>query len=422
MIDSLYKIFQDLELSWIDSSKEIINTQKYRDLLSIFPNLNSIFQDGREMDDEEFNRTIKHIFRVFKIFFLMKEESVFHDTLSPDSLKKISAKIRSQNIQNEYIIPLILMYHDIGRFSDKKNHPHQSYLVISKNKLLDQFELLEIEKLLISKIIQYHLLFATIYTGESTFFGVYSLLNDNEFIKLISHEKYREMFVDLLEFFTYIDILGYSYAKIYDHYLKYFDEINYKLKFLLQLWPNRETALKKALEFSYDWIEWRIAGALRIFQFVETKPYLTREFYFDKLKESINESNNKTIEDWETIKKKYLTHSCKVQIKYGLAFLMILAFGDFYRSRMTKDKTISYKLILFWILISKKIADKAKVGNNYIWNVYIEGFPHWSKWSELGKKGLEDNTLESIINNSIPIFNKERKEFNLSLDFKQIFE
>ena len=36
-------------------------------------------------------------------------------------------------------------------------------------------------------------------------------------------------------------------------------------------------------------LDWRIAGGLRIFQFVETKPYLTEEFYYDKIKESIKE-------------------------------------------------------------------------------------------------------------------------------------
>ena len=67
------------------------------------------------------------------------------------------------------------MYHDIGRFIDKKDHPYASYLIITQKKLFKMFELSKIEKQLIIKVIQYHLLFATIYTGESTFYGTFSL-------------------------------------------------------------------------------------------------------------------------------------------------------------------------------------------------------------------------------------------------------
>jgi hypothetical protein len=279
--------------------------------------------------------------------------------------------------------------------------------------------------LLISKIIQYHLLFATIYTGESTFLGIYSLLKDVEFIRLISYKKYGAIFVDLLEIFTYIDILGYSYAKIYDHYSKYFDEINYKLKNLLRIWlkEGQKTTLEKALEYSKNWIEWRIAGALRIFQFVETKPYLTKKFYFIKLKESLGKTSNKLIDglNWETIKKNYLIHSCKIQIKYGLPFLMILAFGDFYRSRMTKDIKISCELILFWTLLSKEIASRSEGDNFFIWNVFLIGFPNWYELNKKMIKKLEINSIELIIKNSSHEFDEERKEFNLYLDFKQLF-
>ena len=68
--------------------------------------------------------------------------------------------------QNELILPIILMYHDIGRLEDKKDHPSYSYHLISEMKLLDNYDLFETEKTIIKKIIQYHLLFATIYTGN----------------------------------------------------------------------------------------------------------------------------------------------------------------------------------------------------------------------------------------------------------------
>ena len=66
MIDALVSIFNKLELSWIDSSKNLKDSKEYQKLLSIFPNLREIFQQGQIEDDFEFRRTIQHIFRVFK--------------------------------------------------------------------------------------------------------------------------------------------------------------------------------------------------------------------------------------------------------------------------------------------------------------------------------------------------------------------
>ena len=127
--------------------------------------------------------------------------------------------------------------------------------------------------------------------------------------------------------------MGYSYARIYDHYVKYYDEINIKLRFILNLWPNKEKALELALEYSQEWLEWKIAGALRIFQYVETQPYLTEEFYFGKIRESLNDNIANLVNDrgWDAIRKQDLTNTSKIQLKYGLAMLMLLAFKKFFR-------------------------------------------------------------------------------------------
>ncbi|MFW9942505.1 MAG: hypothetical protein ACFFFT_15810, partial [Candidatus Thorarchaeota archaeon] len=185
MIDKLYNIFSNLELSWIDSYSKIDSSKDYLHLISIFPNLEQIFHDGNEREREEFQRTVRHIFRLFKIFFLIKKGEFVHETLSQESLNVIREKLLKQDSQNELIIPIILMYHDIGRLVNKKDHPFYSYQLISDENLLDLFSLSSVEKLLINKVIQYHLLFATIYTGESTFYGVYSLLNDTEINEIL---------------------------------------------------------------------------------------------------------------------------------------------------------------------------------------------------------------------------------------------
>ncbi|KKN64151.1 hypothetical protein LCGC14_0494450 [marine sediment metagenome] len=427
IIQSLSEIFEEIDVSWIDSSKHINKSDKYYDLLSLFPNLRKKFEEGRQKDEVEFHRTVKHIFRIFKIYFLMKAGEFNHNTLSSISSQTISRKVKNQFMQNELVLPLILMYHDIGRFIDKNDHPNQSVLFISNNNLLESFKLEDADKLLIKKVIQYHLLFAAIYTGESTYFGIYSLLNDKEFIKLFSNERYFRLFIDSLEIFTYIDILGYSYAKIYDHYIKYFNEINKKLKTILSFWPDKESALEKAIKFSNELLEWRIAGALRIFQFVDTKSYLTREFYFNKIKESVFNINNViTLNvDWNSIQTNYLKFSYQIQIKYGLGFLMLLSKKcekmKFERSPMKRDQIISSNLILFWIILSKEIGIRSKGDMGCMWNVYFKGLPIWSKWDGKMKKLLNHKTLESIIKSAYQNFDQNKKEFNLYLDFKKVF-
>ena len=268
------------------------------------------------------------------------------------------------------------------------------------------------------------MLFAKIYTVESTFYGIYSLLKDLEFIELISNEYFIDRFVDLLEIFTYIDILGYSYAKIYDHYIKYYNEINFGLKNILKCLPDTKSALLKAKEYSQEWLEWRLAGALRIFQFVETKKYLTKEFYFQKLRESAIDSANEFMSsyNWDLLVKEYLTHSYKIQLNYSLAFLMILAFNSFQRMGLKINSGISYKLILFWTLLCKEINLRSKKYEESPWNIFFEGMPHWSKIDLTSISMLNDQTLETIIHNSRQKYNKSKEEYNLFLDFSQVFK
>jgi hypothetical protein len=423
MLNSLENIFKDIELSWIDSVNDIEETNEFFNLLSIFPNLEKIFQDLGKKNKDEYQRTIRHIFRSFKVFFLIISDDFSHETISEESIAKIREKTLNQHSQNELIIPILLIYHDIGRLLDNKKHPFHSYDLISKMNLLDNFNLSYIDKLLLKKIIHYHLLIATIFTGESTFYGIYSLLNDTEFIKLLSSETSINRFIDIMEIFTYIDILGYVYTKIYDHYVKYYDEVSSKLKIILNSWPDNDSALKKAKAYSEEWLEWRLAGALRIFQFVETKPYLTKEFYYNKLKESTENSDNNPLQNlnWELIKKNYLNHSYKIQMRYSLALLMILAFGSFQRMGLKINTGISYRLILFWTLLSKEVKRRTVDDDLAPWNVFYEGFPHWSKLKVPLITILSDEDLMSIISNSKHEYDKSKKEFNLILDFTPVF-
>ena len=423
MINSLHKLFEDIDLDWIDNSNEITDSKVYNQLISIFPNLENIFQEGSLSEKEEFQRTIRHIFRLFKIFFLILNGEFSHDTLSSDSLNVIRERLLKLHSRNNIILPIVLIYHDIGRLEDKKDHPYHSYHLISKMKLLDQFKLSDTEKTIINKTIQYHLLFATIFTGESTFYGVYSLLNDIEFNSLLDDRVKINDFIDTLEIFTYIDILGYSYARIYDHYVKFYDEINNKLSLILNSWPDKEKALKLAFEYSQEWLEWRIAGALRIFQYIETQPYLTEEFYFNKIRESINNDIENIVNEigWDAIQKKCLANTSKIQMKYGLAMLMLLAFNKFFRGPIKEDEEISSNLILFWLLLSNEIRNRTSEEKEYLWNIHFIGLPNWWKWDRKFKQELNYHTLTNILRSSRQEFDKVKKEFILYLDFEPVF-
>lgn len=421
MINLLQNIFNKFSLEDIDSLKDIINSQIYREFILLYPNLESIFSGGYEKDSLEFIRTVRHIFRTIKVYLLLHAQKFQYLGFSNQSTEQILAKITKINSFNPDLIPLILVYHDIGKFIRKRDHPMQSYYLISEKDLLNPYKLDKNLNLLIKKVIQYHVLFATIYTGESTYYGTYSLIQDKDLVDLILNSNFLNVFVDCLEVFTYIDILGYSYSQIFDHYLGYYDKINSNLKDIFSRAPDIDLALNMALRLSHAWIKWRIAGALRIFQFVSTQPYLTEEFYYDKLKSSLltlpTELDGLI---WENLVNKMLSESCKVQIKYGLAFLMILAFGSFHRATMDQNAEISSNLIYFWLTLTNEIKKRSKKDFKGIWNVYILGIKNWFSIQPKTFKIINPTFIQDIIKNSKSSFDETLNEYTLNLDLSKL--
>ncbi|NHJ21577.1 MAG: hypothetical protein EAX91_11585 [Candidatus Lokiarchaeota archaeon] len=424
ILKQLQTIFSVVSLSDIDSSEEVEQTQLYTDFLRLFPNLSEVFELGIIRDKQEFTRTTKHIFRSIKIFLNLLNNSFSYEGFSKQTISKISDKIKIIQEYNNLIIPLILTYHDIGKFVRKRDHPNQSFILISERALFSPFELIENDKILIQKVIQYHILFATIYTGESTYYGTYSLINDSTFVHLLSNRKYLEFFVDLLEVFTFIDILGYSYSQIFDHYLIYYERINQKLKDIFRILPDRERAIQKAFLYSQEWIDWRIAGGLRIFQFVGTEPYLSEEFYYNVIKRSLEsiplEDFSFARIEWENMKESILNQSCKIQIKYGLAFLMILAFGSFHRATVKQDVEISHKLVLFWMLLCRETKKRSIKNENALWNVYILGIHNWFTLSGNNFIKIDEKLISNVIKEAESFYDEKLREYTLNLNLSVI--
>ncbi|MCK4285180.1 MAG: hypothetical protein KAX18_03210, partial [Candidatus Lokiarchaeota archaeon] len=142
-----------------------------------------------------------------------------------------------------------------------------------------------------------------------------------------------------------------------------------------------------------------------------------------KISESVNKDVEKVagVGNWNMIKEFILPETFKIQMKYGLAILMLLAFGKFFRGPIEKNEKILSNLVVFWILLSKDIIKRTPKENKFLWNVHFIGLPNWWKWDRKFKKELNHHTLDNIIKNAAQDLDKEKKEFNLYLDFKSVF-
>lgn len=107
-------------------------------------------------------------------------------------------------------------------------------------------------------------------------------------------------------------------------------------------------------------------------------------------------------------------------MRYSLALLMILAFGSFQRMGLKINTGISYKLILFWIILSKEVTSRSKNNSKAIWNVYFKAMPHWTKIDKSFISILNDDIIESLIQDSEHEYNHQKEEYNLYIDFNKI--
>ncbi|MGM0470084.1 MAG: hypothetical protein ACQERB_14895, partial [Promethearchaeati archaeon] len=236
-------------------------------------------------------------------------------------------------------------------------HNIESKKIIQNNSLLAKFNLCEIEKHIILTVIEQHLLLGTIFTGESSYLGSISLWNSIKNLGINLSDADMDLIFKLLYSFTLIDIWGYEYSKIYDHYFNHYFEIRQHLaKIFKKTWDlNKEIQegfLQKELsKLDFKNFKWRIACSLRIFQFVNTKDYLTRDFYFSKIEEGLRKSNMR----WESFEENLGQNHPKIQFKYALPIMMILASETFKRKSIEKNAEIHPEIFQFWIESCKKL-------------------------------------------------------------------
>jgi HD superfamily phosphodiesterase len=118
-----------------------------------------------------------------------------------------------------------LLYHDIGRPFNKEWHTYESAKIIEEYNLFLKSEIPQKYIRILLGVIKHHLFFGTIFTGESSYLGATILLRDQSLKPIWESKEEIDLFFQILLLFTVIDILGYDYSKIFDHYLYYYLKI-----------------------------------------------------------------------------------------------------------------------------------------------------------------------------------------------------
>ncbi|MHA1268327.1 MAG: hypothetical protein ACTSPY_00950 [Candidatus Helarchaeota archaeon] len=427
MYDKIKSIFQNVELNQIDNNSiNIIDMEIYQKIIQLNKKIKIIFDEARKKNEFEFQRTIRHTFRTVLVYFeIIASKFKQYNNLDDISYQRIKLLIKKIYNINREILPSIFLFHDIGKPFNQKFHPFESAKIIEKYGLLNHFNLNRQEKLIVNKVIKYHLMMGTIYNGESSLWALKNLINDPDISEILDNNELLSLYLDLFVIFAIIDIWGYPYGIVLPNnvhqYLKLKD-IFYELLSI----KNNAIEFQSQLEIlSFQRIGWRIANAIRIFQFHNSDKKYTLDFFLKKIWTAIREYNGDIItkENWNEYKRKYLKYTPRIQMTYGLPILMRLALGPFKKRKWKIDEhtTISPDLIEFWIALNTRIEQYILNNNLYDFpiNVIWKGLPHWSKYNDRINRLLNGNDLRKIIEKSKIRLIDNKKEYNLILDFSE---
>jgi len=330
---------------------------------------------GIDYDRSETLRTVRHIFRSLWVYYAMMNNK-FEVDIKSENLSLLKNTLNKIYQYNSEIFPLLLLFHDIGRPFNKEWHTFESANIIKHNNLLSKFQLSLKQQLILYGAIKYHLLPGTIYTGESSYYGAISVFNDKDLEILWESTEDISIFFHILNAFTLVDIWGYDYSKIYDHYFRYYDKIRLNISEIFNKtksfkFEERNFALFYALSnLDKNNLKWRVSCALRIFQFIKTSPDLTIDLYYSKVDEALAEIGI----NWITFAKSLEDKHTVIQFKYSLPLVMLLASGSFKREPINNEDKIDPKLFYFWQNCCEKVSF---LKNNKIpraWN-FIFGLP-----------------------------------------------
>ncbi len=414
LYDSLQDIFKNVTLKFCDSpGRDIFESNEMKRLSNLLPEWGSIIYEGLNHDEVETYRTIRHIFRSLWSYYAIMNEK-FESNVKKENIKSLQKDLEKIFEYQSDFLPLLLLYHDIGRPFNREWHTFESAKIVHQKKLFHRFHLTPIQRIILTGVIRHHLLPGTVFTGESSYFGAISLYNDESLQDIWSSYENIDILFHTLMVFTIIDIWGYDYSKIYDHYFSHYLEIRNNL---IRVFTNLKSIEKKDhhiylyQEFSkIDKLnlKWRIACALRIFQFVNTQSYLTEKFYFAKIDEGLNDKN----QTWKDFSSYLGNEHSLIQFKYALPLMMVLASGNFVRKPFDIEEKIHSKIFDFWqtctniVRSSSKNPTLSSSNHPILWN-FIFNLPRgWFYQSKQVKYVLSDNFLMNIRKSSIEFSSK----------------
>jgi hypothetical protein len=355
----LEEIFIKSELDiWQITEKDLINSKGIKKLSILFPKWYHFVKKGIKRDKDEAFRTLRHTFHTLHNYFSIMNNQ-FKKHIDKNNILVLRKQLKELYEFHPLYFPLILLFHDLSRPFNRTWHTIESEKLIREYNFLDRFNLPKTIKKLILTSIKHHLLIGTIFTGESSYYGSIALYSD-----LINGDKpisnrYIQILFQTLKVFTFIDIWGYYYSQIYDHYFYYYDEICDNLtrvfttciKFKKE--EKQKNSLKKAL-FRLDTqnLKWRIACSLRIFQFITVKQYLTEDFYYSKIEEGLALIGK----NWEQFQKSLGEVHPRIQFKYTLPLMMILSMKEFRREPIDESITVQGDIFSFWTACSQTVG------------------------------------------------------------------
>lgn len=393
-----------INLEFCDSpGKEIFKSNEMKLLEKLIPDWAEIIKKALNYDETETYRTIRHVFRSLWTYFMIINRK-FKSNIKDENIISLYKDLKRIFDFHPDLFPMILLYHDIGRPFNREWHTFESAKIIQQEKILENSEFTPIEQKILIGVIRHHLLPGTIFTGESSYYGASVLYNDTDLKQVWLSYNNIDIFFHILMVFTIIDIWGYDYSKIFDHYFPHYLQIRdnlirvfAKIDFIEQK-DHISYLFQELSNLDNLNLKWRIACSLRIFQFVNTQPYLTEEFYYTKLYEGLKASN----QDWESFANSLGNKHSLIQFKYALPIMMVLASENFARKPFNPEEKILHKIFDFWKICSTIVKSLEKDNQTFkrkshlIWN-FIFNFPRgWFLQSKHLKYVLSDLFLSDI--------------------------
>lgn len=424
LYQKLENLFLNINLNiWESLENEFINSEPVKKLSSLFPKWYFLLESAKKTDKDETIRTLRHTLHTLQVYFSIKNNE-FEKNVDKQKLKSLRTHLDDFYEFDPLYFLLILLYHDIGRPFNRTWHTVKSEEIISRLNLLEEYNLPKYTEKLILIAIKHHLLVGTIFTGESSYFGsfvLYSELRNGE--KNMSNQQIQLLF-RTMKCFTLIDIWGYDYAKIYDHYFSYYNEICGNLIEIFQesLSYQDKTSQKEYLQqalFRLDTqhLKWRIACSLRIFQFITVKPHLTKEFYISKVEDGLAHIGSSWDEFQQTLKKNHP----RIQFKYALPLMMILSTKEFSRAPIDNSFEMQSEIFSFWRkcteIVERKISNISD--SRFSLFYFVFDFPrHWFFKSEYRNK-IRTYLIDAL-SNAKSYFNETLSGHIITISLKDI--